>query len=93
MAETKVYMVELDYDCAEEVMDYLDKKGYGEYVVIVDDDLLQVTITPDDIELDEILDSIEDGGYDYSVDIEEEVYEEIDEEDEESLDAVEEEVE
>lgn len=80
MADTKVYMVELDYDCAEELMDYLDKKGYGEYAVIVEDDLLQITITPDDIDLDEILDCIEDGGYDYSVDIEEDIYEEIDEE-------------
>lgn len=82
--ETKVYMVELDYDCAEEVMDYLDRKGYGEYVVIADDDMLQVTINPEDIELDEILDTIEDGGYDYSVDIEEEIVEEYEEvEDEE----------
>lgn len=84
--ETKVYMVELDYDCAEEVMDYLDRKGYGEYVVIADDDMLQVTINPDDIELDEILDTIEDGGYDYSVDIEEEIveeYEEVEDEEEE----------
>lgn len=82
--ETKVYMVELDYDCAEEVMDYIDRKGYGEYVVIADDDMLQVTINPEDIELDEILDTIEDGGYDYSVDIEEEIVEEYEEvEDEE----------
>lgn len=84
--ETKVYMVELDYDCAEEVMDYLDRKGYGEYVVIADDDMLQVTINPEDIELDEILDTIEDGGYDYSVDIEEEIveeYEEVEDEEEE----------
>lgn len=73
-----VYMVELDYNCAEEAMDYLDSRGYGEYIVIIDDDMLQVTINPEEIELDDILDLLEDGEFDYTVDIEEEVYEEVD---------------
>ena len=57
---------------------------------IGDDDSIQIRtlerVSLDDIELDEILDTIEDGGYDYSVDIEEEIveeYEEVEDEEEE----------